>query len=352
MALTGKNQQEIRTQVRQLIAANKWHEAIDGLLALHKKEPEVWIEKFATRLRVRGYKKLSDYQQLGQPVIPQKVWADPFPEVKNKIPEIAAKDLNVERLAGGVRHHGSLIVRNLISEQMADRLSSGIDKVMNHSDTFFKNIRKENNPGTRWFNPVSKNSLDDFGKGVKMMQKSGSMYALYSPRVSTDLIAVFERIQLKKMLEQYFEEQPCFSIKKWVLRKMTPLASPTDWHQDGAFMGKEIKSMNLWMALNDCGAGTDSPGMDFIPKRLHDIAPTGTEGAMFNWSVSRKYIADTFTDPMPERPSFKKGDAIFFDHMNLHCTSYSEDFKQQRYAIETWFFAQSSAPEKQLPAIW
>jgi len=139
-------------------------------------------------------------------------------------------------------------------------------------------------------------------------------------------------------------------LNKWVLRKMNPLTFPADWHQDGAFMGKEIKSVNLWMALTECGKGTDKAGMDIIPKRLNDLVPTGTEGAIFKWSVSRKYVDDNFNQP--ERPHFNQGDAIFFDHLNLHSTSYSESFKTTRYAIETWFFAASSSPQNQMPVVW
>ena len=45
-----------------------------------------------------------------------------------------------------------------------------------------------------------------------------------------------------------------------------------------------VRSLNLWLALSPCGV--DAPGLDIVPRRFDEILPTGTEGAMFDWSVS------------------------------------------------------------------
>jgi ectoine hydroxylase-related dioxygenase (phytanoyl-CoA dioxygenase family) len=107
--------------------------------------------------------------------------------------------------------------------------------------------------------------------------------------------------------------------------------------------------VNLWIALTDCGV--DAPTMDMVPKRLHEIVPTGTEGAAFNWSVSREIVNQYSQDSPPVRLQFKAGDAILFDEMNLHCTAIAQDMTKDRYAIEAWFFAPSCYPMDQLPLI-
>lgn len=115
-------------------------------------------------------------------------------------------------------------------------------------------------------------------------------------------------------------------------------------------MGRDIRSLNLWLPLTHCGGTTGSPGMDLLPRRLWRIL--SPEGATFDWSVAPARIDQAFPDTPPVSPVFRPGDALFFDHFLLHRTQYREDLKRGRLAIETWFFARSRAPENQLPLAW
>ena len=89
--------------------------------------------------------------------------------------------------------------------------------------------------------------------------------------------------------------------------------------------------------------------MDLVPKRLEEIAETGTEGANFDWSVSPAVVERVAAPEGTVRPEFKAGDALLFDHLNLHRTAADPSMTRDRYAIETWFFAPSVYPEKQVP---
>ena len=51
-------------------------------------------------------------------------------------------------------------------------------------------------------------------------------------------------------------------------------------------------------------------------------------------------------------PRFNAGDALFFDHYNLHRTGFGLNHTKNRYAVETWFFAGSTAPHKQQPVVF
>ena len=42
------------------------------------------------------------------------------------------------------------------------------------------------------------------------------------------------------------------------------------------------------------------------------------------------------------RPIFEPGDALIFDHMNLHRTAIEPGMQHDRYAIETWFLSPST----------
>ncbi|MEM6678117.1 MAG: hypothetical protein AAF675_09615, partial [Pseudomonadota bacterium] len=182
--------------------------------------------------------------------------------------------------------------------------------------------------------------------------ESGAIETFLSPRVSFELFDLFERLGLRQLLQQYFRDEPCVSFNKSVLRKTAPLQQPAEWHQDGAFMTEGIQSLNLWIALSECGGETDCPGMDILPQRLDRVLETGSNGAIFNWSVSGATVAEAFPDLTPERPTFAAGDAILFDHLNLHATSSDPRYTRARYAIETWFFSKSHAALNQHPAYW
>ncbi len=342
--------EQIIKKINALARQNNWSEAIDILKVEKNKKYRPWMDNQIRRLRIQAFDHLPALPTNNNPCPPNA--ENPFPDIVNELPELDIADLDIAKLSGAIKHHGAIIVRNFLNSDIADQLTQEIDTVMETSKKFLGTEDPKERVRNQWFSPLDTEKLRHLNKGVGMMRQSGAVYAMYSPKVASSLISMFEKNNLKPLLKEYFKENPCLSIKKWVLRKMTPLKSPADWHQDGAFMGKEIKSLNLWIALCDCGKGTNRPGMDLVPKRLHDIVPTGTDGAYFEWSVSQNYVKKNFQDTPPVRPFFGKGDALFFDHLNLHCTTYSEEYTEQRHAIETWFFAESSAPKNQIPIYW
>ena len=113
-------------------------------------------------------------------------------------------------------------------------------------------------------------------------------------------------------------------------------------------MGANSRSCYLWLALYRCGGNTDTPGIELVPKRLDHIVHTGSHGARFEWVVGPEAIAEFFPDLKPVRPLFEAGDAVFFDHFNLHRTSWAPHHRNARYAIECWFFAPSAYPKEQI----
>jgi hypothetical protein len=187
--------------------------------------------------------------------------------------------------------------------------------------------------------------------GRKFIAETGGVWAADSPRGLFDVMELYRQLQLKKLLTDYFGETPCVSVKKWVLRRVDPIAGEADWHQDGAFMGKDVRSMNLWIALTDCGGDSINPGIDIVPRRFDNIVQTGTDGARFDWTVGPAYVEKNFSDTPWLRPAFKAGDALFFDHMNLHRTAWSPSITGRRYAIECWFFAASASAQNQIPML-
>jgi hypothetical protein len=118
------------------------------------------------------------------------------------------------------------------------------------------------------------------------------------------------------------------------------------WHQDGAFLGN-VRALNVWAALSRCG--DVAPGMDFVPRRLDEIVPAGTEGAIFEWSVAPGVVEQVAGEGGIVRPVFDPGDVILFDEMNLHSTAADPEMPNPRYAIESWFFGLSGFPADYVP---
>ena len=93
------------------------------------------------------------------------------------------------------------------------------------------------------------------------------------------------------------------SVQKCTLRRVDPDAG-RGWHQDGAFMG-DVRALNVWLSLSRCG--DEAPGMDIVPRRLDHIVPTGTEGAIFEWSVSPQVAEEAAGDVGRPAPDLRAG---------------------------------------------
>src|SRR6202012_2201968 len=125
-----------------------------------------------------------------------------------------------------------------------------------------------------------------------------------------------------------------------------PPTTRTSWHQDGAFLGEGIRTVNVWLTLSDCGE--DAPGLDIFPKRLDTLVEMGTKGAVAWWTAGDG-VLDEMTKATPMvTPIFKAGDAMLFDQLFLHRTGVRPGMTRERLAIESWFFAGSTFPMMQM----
>jgi hypothetical protein len=267
------------------------------------------------------------------------------------VPEIDAADFTINRLRTAVAEHGSLIVRNLFSQGSVNTLINAADKVIDAcadvTDRMPADIYRNPPDNLRTIMP---NKDRELANTRSFHRDSGSAMCVEAPSVAEALLGLYEAHGLKKMLADYLGEPPCVSVKKWVLRRSRLPVAEAGWHQDGAFMGTNLNSLNMWIPLSACGGDTGAPAMDVVPQRLYDIA--SAEGAQFNWSVSDSLVAGQFAAIRSMVPHFNPGDAFFFDHFYLHRTQYRTDFTKLRYAVETWFFGASSFPKNQIPLAW
>jgi hypothetical protein len=160
-----------------------------------------------------------------------------------------------------------------------------------------------------------------------------------------ELLDTFERVGLRRLIGGYLGERPALSVNKCTLRRVSPEAGSI-WHQDGAFLGN-VRSLNVWLSLSRCG--DEAPGLDIVPRRIGHILPTGTEGAMFDWSVAPALANETAAEVPVLRPIFEPGDALLFDDLFLHKTAADPEMPNTRYAVESWFFGPSAFPADYVP---
>lgn len=269
------------------------------------------------------------------------------------VPEVTAQELTVEGLRTALSEHGALIVRNMFSSTETDTLIGAIDRVLEACGSPRKVRAKL---VSTYFNPpgnmvsIMPDKAAELGSLRLFNSAGGAAMVVEAPVVAEALLAFYEEHGLKELITGYLGEPPCLSVKKWVLRRSRLPVEEAGWHQDSAFMGTDINSINLWIPLSECGGETGAPGMDVVPQRLHQVS--SADGATFDWSVSDELVRSGAFNSGPLAPVFNAGDAFFFDHLYLHRTQFRKDFTKLRYAIETWFFGATTFPKSQIPIAW
>jgi len=272
---------------------------------------------------------------------------DPFPGLVGP-PEIQRHALTAEVLGGAIVHHGCLIVRGLLSEPEADQRRADIDKAFDGYDAFLAADESEK-PSSPWYRPFPMAVDDDMKHARRFVRSGEGVWTAESPRILFDVIEGFKAAGVGDAIGGFLGERPVISLGKSTLRRV-PITTGTDWHQDGSFMGVDIRTVNVWLALSHCG--DDAPGLDIVARRLPGLVESGTPGAYFPWSVAPDR-AEAAADGAPiVSPLFAPGDAVLFDHLCLHRTGIRPSMTKTRYAIESWFFAPSAYASKQLPLVF
>jgi hypothetical protein len=316
-------------RVDRLVEAGQFTDAIAALTELNRQARDPAVEKRILDLRFDAFDR-SD-RPTEPPPWPDTV-ADLFPG--ELVPAIDRADLSVETLRSGIANHGSLHVRGLIDDEQVVRLRASIDRSVDAYDAAEAGAVPPELDG--WF--VACERCPEADRAWK--RRAGAVLAIDSPPALFDLLEVLDDVGISHLVGQHFGEPPTMLGLKTTLRKV-PIAKwgPGDWHQDGSFMGADIRSLNVWIALTHCG--DDAPGLDIVGRRLDHLADTGTDGALATWSVGAA-VAEHESQGSIVRPIFEPGDALLFDHLMLHRTANHPEMVNERYAIETWLFAPST----------
>jgi hypothetical protein len=327
----------------ELLAEGKPREAIDLLSAANRRRPDATIEQRLVQVRHSAFARID--RQLGREDWPPTA-EDLFP-ASGRPPEVNGADLTAEALGSGILRHGCLLVRGLVPRSKVSPLVYAIDKALESYDAHCDGVPVSET--TPWFVPFEPGAGYSVRYGRQWVRDAGGAWMVDSPRALFELIETFQDVDLDRVLTEYLGERPALSVKKCTLRRV-PTDTRADWHQDGAFLGTGIRTVNVWLSLSHCG--DDAPGLDLVPRRLDHIVETGTHGAQFDWSVGPELVERVAADAGVVRPIFEPGDCLLFDDFFLHQTGVSPDMTQERYAIESWFFAPSTYPDDQIPILF
>jgi len=342
--LTGRTKPcSVLQTAEQLFAEGRVFDAIQRLVKENQTHRSAAIEARLMEIRHRGFFRLPPPS--GRPDWPPEVQASRF--APGIIPSVAKHELSALTLAQGIFGHGALIVRDFLSTIQISRMVEAINCAYKAHDAGLHDSRDDDSKA--WYTPLQ--PCEEGGPqkiARKWVRGSGGVLAADSPRGFFNLLETLEQCKILPVLTDYLGERPALSVKKTTLRRISP-QSNSGWHQDGAFLGKDIRTVNLWIALTDCGV--DAPSMDMVPKRLPGIITSGAGEASFSWSLDDAAVREAAGDTPPVRLHFKAGDAILFDERNMHRTAVDPGMTRERHAIEAWFFAPSCYPLDQVPIL-
>lgn len=330
---------DILERADALVGSGRPHDAIRLLSESNRAAPSAALE---TRLVGVRHEAFTTLRREVPTDVPPPVTARPGPP--GPLRPLRAADLTPARVRAEMAEHGCVYVQGLVDRERVAALRDGIDRALAGFDAT-NGAGGTTEPWYVPFRPLPEYQV--VGKR-NWVRASGAVWTVDSPRMLFDLTELVEHTGLADLMTAYLGERPALSANKCTLRRV-PVDTATNWHQDGAFLGADVRSLNLWLALSDVDA--DSPGLEIVPRRFDTVLPTGTEGAMFDWSVAPAIVDEVAADAAVLRPDFAAGDALLFDHLFLHRTAAGPGMTRERYAMENWFFAPSAYPEGQIPVL-
>jgi hypothetical protein len=310
---------------------------IEELMAENRKNPDEQREIRLVELRHAAGIRQHDDPEPGA-AYPEPAF-EQLPDRNGGLAGVPPERLTPELIRTGILRDGCLLVRGLVDPDVAQGIARDIDRAFEARDAgaaagdpaFYSEFVPA---------PAFRASL-----GRDWIAGGGGLWAADSPHLLFEMLDTFERAGLTDAIRGYLGEPTVISVQKCTLRRVDPDAG-RGWHQDGAFMG-DVRALNVWLSLSRCG--DEAPGMDVVPRRLDQIVPTGTEGALFDWSVSEQMAEEAAGDVGVLRPIFEPGDVLLFDEMFLHSTAAEPEMRKSRWAIESWFFGTSAAPAEYSP---
>jgi Phytanoyl-CoA dioxygenase (PhyH) len=272
---------------------------------------------------------------------------DPPAAAAGRGPLTVTRDgLSPQALNLGIRRHGCVYVPGLIGDDDVRTLVDGIDRAFDALEAHHAGDRAAATDS--WYVPFRPAPEYNLGMKRKWVVDNGGLWTADSPPMLFSLLEIYRAAGVIETIAEYLGERPALSVNKSTLKRIDGKTGG-EWHQDGAFLGADVRTVNVWLSLSHCGR--DAPGLDILPRRVDHVLETGTEGAAFSWAVGPGIVERLAATDAVARPVFEPGDALLFDELFLHRTAAELSMPRERYAIEMWFFAPSAYPDDLVPLL-
>lgn len=274
-----------------------------------------------------------------------RTYADPFPDhVRGTLPETDTDHLDAATVGGAIAHHGSCVVRGVFTPEQVERTIEAIDEAMS------RRSMEELEPAEpdAWYRPYP--HLDPMHRALRgMVVRDGGTWLADSPLATARVLDDLRDAGILDFVTEHLGERPHFSLQKSTLRYSEPVHNFAGWHQDGSFLGQSVRTVNVWIALSDCGGDHPAPGLEILPRRVEELLER--DGGLGSASISDARVHATAADTPTITPEFRAGDALIFDQKLVHRTHLFPEMTKPRYALECWMFAPAHAAEEYAPLL-
>lgn len=328
------------TRIESLATDGRILEAVGLLADLEPTDRSSERDRRAVALRHQAWEGLD--RRPGRAEWPP-AWDDPFPGEEG-IPAITPDRIDGAVVGGAIVHHGCLRIDGLLGADDVAHFVAAIDEAFAARERWLAATEAGTDLDESVFAPFApgRDRAEGFGR-------NGYIRTVDVPASLADLASAFHRTGLVAAIAEHLGEHPAMIANKWALRSTPSGKVAGDFHQDGAFLGEGIRTVNCWVALTDCGPGTGRPAIDLVAHRFDRVLPTG-EGSFFDWAVSEAHVQDAAEGRPIQHPTFAAGDALLFDDRLAHRTTPGIDLGP-RHALESWFVAPSSYSERHIPIV-
>jgi hypothetical protein len=236
-------------------------------------------------------------------------------------------------LRSTLEEHGSLVVRKLVSGDAVLGLRDAVQRALAARDRIVAASAEPDD--TDWYHEF----VPPPHGPSRGFTSSAGMLAVDSPRGAFRMLEAFREAGLGRLAADFLGAPAAMSAEKTVFRRVDP-GPFTSWHQDGAFLGETIRTLDVWIALSHCGRS--APSLEILPRRVPRVLPTG---GFFSWDLDEREIERAYPGYTTVLAQFEPGDAILFDQLCVHRSGHAAGMTEPRLAIECWLFACGNVPD-------
>jgi hypothetical protein len=316
--------------VETMPAASELAKEIALLSEKNRSSSDERIERELLRLRYELFKTLAA-RAVDSPVRPARAAPVPLDPVVGLPVARALPDAEI--VQSTIHEHGSLMVRGLVDSDGVARLRHVVETSVAARDrTVDGDASPELSPWYSEFGPLKE-------LGARAFTKTCGVLAVDSPRGVFQLLDIFRQVGIDKLAADFLGGPPILSAEKSVFRRVVPSLFAS-WHQDGAFLGENIRTLDVWIALSHCGK--TAPSLEILPRRVSRVLQTG---AFFDWDLDAKEIEKEFPGHTTVLAQFEPGDAVLFDQLCVHRSGHAAGMTEPRLAVECWLFSAASVPD-------